>query len=429
MDLQNIIKTYTTAIASIKNINHKRLFWLVIIALVFHYLFLHTASATVSSDELDDFVTEITYLNKESIEYAKGSEKYIYQEEQVKNQQLDKSDKKTSVSLKVVSHKSKNDKIAYLDPESLKYEEGSKKKTEKKPDLIKKSEQVVTGEPISEPEQASGDEEILADTGDAVTEATTSAVSADDPEKYSRLDPLIDYNRDMYYVNKNIDKYIIKPPAKVYSYIIPSPVKHMVTNFFSNIQDINVLINDILQLEVENSVDTIYRVVLNSTFGIFGLLDVAGDSGFPKRANDFGVTFGKWFEPESVYFVIPILGPSTIRDTIGTAVGGTISFGYYLPNDYVWPLTGLYILDKRANLLTTEKIIDTIAADEEYEFVRNAYLDYRARLISGESIAKKDEHKEQKLLEDIITSDEVSPDEKLDNLDELDDLEDLKDLE
>ncbi len=405
MDLQNIIEQYT------HNPSHTRimpvslhklckkysiLILQIILTLFLYCIFFPISYAVVSSDDLENYVIEITYLNKESIEYAKGSEKLNLEEESVKKTELKDI---------------KNNKIAYLDQESLQYEDTPKEETEQETKKQTKNKQEQIEEEGSEATSKTVDSTEIDEDEDE-----------DDPEKYTRLDPLIDYNRDMYYVNKNIDKYLIKPPAKVYSYIVPSPVKHMVTNFFSNIQDVNVLINDFLQLEVENSVATIYRIFLNSTFGVFGLLDVAGDSGYPKRANDFGVTFGKWFEPESVYFVIPILGPSTIRDTVGTAIGGAISFGYYLPNDYVLPLTGLYVLDKRSNLLTTEKIIDTIA-DEEYIFVRNAYLDYRARLISGESLSKKDEEKEQKMLDEIISPDVAPSDKKLEDLDELEDLE------
>jgi len=175
----------------------------------------------------------------------------------------------------------------------------------------------------------------------------------------------------------------------------------MISNFFSNLQDITVFINYLLQLELGHSAETLGRVVLNTTFGIGGAIDVASDIGLPKRLNDYGITFGKWGMEESPYFVIPVMGPSTVRDAVGKGISAATSIAYYLPNDYEIAFTGLYIIDERANLLTAEKIIDTVS-DDEYIFVRNSYITYRDSLIRGEKPDIKREKREEELLEDIL---------------------------
>lgn len=322
------------------------------------------------------------------------------------------------------------DLIAYLDQESL---ESSQKKKTKKDEKSKKQTKVKKSddaEKVDIPEEAEVTEVDYSREDSAADEVVSGEIDkeiAAEEDEFNQQDPYQQFNREMYYVNKQIDRFLIKPPSELYSDIMPAPVKHMVTNFFENLQDLNVIINDFLQLDVENSVDNIYRVALNSTFGVFGLIDVATDSGFPKKANDFGVTFGKWGATESPYFVIPILGPSTIRDTIGTGVGTLLSLNYYLPDDFVWPLAGVRVIDKRANLLSVEKIIDTVS-DDEYLFVRNAYLSYRKSLILGDKPDIEKEQQEQELLDDIL-SDDAGGSEKLEDLEDLEDLGDLKELD
>lgn len=313
-----------------------------------------------------------------------------------------------------------NDVFAYLDQESLESQEAQQKQKKTEKQEVEISETDYKRDESGLEEGVSLQEEVR--------EGESTQTSDID---FEAQDPYIEFNREMYAVNKEIDRYLIKPPARVYSYVAPAPVKHMVTNFFENLQDINVLINYFLQLDVENSVDTIYRLALNSSFGLLGLVDVATDAGFPKKQNDFGITFGKWFGEESPYFVIPLLGPSTIRDTVGKGVGAALSLNYYLPDDYVWVITATGIIDKRANLLSVEKIIDTVS-DDEYIFVRNSYLTYRRSLILGDKPDVKREQKEQELLDDILStgsSSDKTDSTGLEELDDLEELDELKDLE
>lgn len=256
-----------------------------------------------------------------------------------------------------------------------------------------KAGETVTGEIIP------GKNTTVIQTGATAAVIDESKITDIKEKQYD--DPYEPYNRVVYEINKNLDIYALKPLSQLYAFIMPLPLKSMVTNFFNNIYDINVFINDTLQGEVDNAGASLSRFALNSTFGIFGLIDVSNDAGFPERNNDYGVTFGKWGFTESSYFVIPLMGPSTIRDTAGRAVAFVTTPMSFVPSDYSWPLFGIYFIDNRANLLTAEKIMDTVA-DDEYVFVRNSYLEYRASLIRGEKIDTVREENEQKLLDDIL---------------------------
>ncbi len=243
-----------------------------------------------------------------------------------------------------------------------------------------------------------------------VTEFKSTTDAPIDETRYE--DPLEHYNRTVYDLNRTIDKYVLKPLSQLYVFITPLPVKHMVTNFFNNIYDINVFINDTLQSNISDAGSTLSRLALNSTFGIFGLIDVATDVGFPEHSNDYGVTFGRWGMTESSYFVIPLMGPSTIRDGAGRAVSFFTTPMFYMSEQYSYPLFGLNYVDNRANLLTAEKIMDTVA-DDEYVFVRNSYLDYRASLIRGEKLDEEDQANEEKLIDDILDA-EAQPEQQSD---------------
>lgn len=306
--------------------------------------------------------------------------------------------------------------LAYLDPDSLEYQEDKQEKAEIK--SAKKSKEV---KPLSEEDELtsranrpSAETDQEPDSKDKSKSQMPEEVGA--AKKFE--DPYETYNRGMYNINKQIDTYLIKPPAQFYAFIVPPPIKHMVSNFFENILDLNVVINDFLQGEHHQVPKSFSRFFINSTFGILGLIDVATDMGLPKKENDFGITFGKWSMPDSSYFVAPFLGPSTFRDLLGKGLGSIISIGYVFPDDYMWPLTGLGIIDKRANLLPLEKIIDTVS-DDEYIFVRNSYLEYRNSLIRGEKPNTKKEEKETELLEDILSDEEDLLDTELEDLDSL----------
>ncbi len=195
-------------------------------------------------------------------------------------------------------------------------------------------------------------------------------------------DPWEGYNRGMFQVNEALDKVIIKPVAVTYDFILPEPIRILVTNFFSNIGDVMIGVNDLLQGRGEQAFNDLGRVVINTTLGFGGLFDVAGNAGWYKNDNDFGVTFGRWGVPPGPYFVLPILGPSDIRDTFGWAAdiaASPIDLIFRDPTAY-YTAWGVRFLNTRANLLPAEKIIEEAATDK-YSYLRDAFMQNRLNLI------------------------------------------------
>ncbi|SAL72721.1 MlaA family lipoprotein [Caballeronia telluris] len=196
-------------------------------------------------------------------------------------------------------------------------------------------------------------------------------------------DPLESYNRTMFTINDTLDQVALKPVAKAYVWAIPEPVRNSVTNFFSNIGDVYIAANNLLQLKIADGVSDIVRVAMNTVFGVGGLFDVATIAKLPKHQADFGLTLGHYGVPPGPYLVLPLLGPSTVRDTGGTVVdyfGNPLT--YVKPDSVSWALYGVNLIDVRANLLGASDVLADAALDK-YSFVRNAYLQRRQYLISG----------------------------------------------
>ncbi|KFG95733.1 ABC transporter [Burkholderia paludis] len=196
-------------------------------------------------------------------------------------------------------------------------------------------------------------------------------------------DPLEGFNRTMYKFNDTVDTYALKPVAKGYQYVVPQPVRDSVTNFFSNIGDVYVAANNIVQLRIADGVGDIMRVVINTVFGVGGLFDVATIAKLPKHTADFGITMGRYGVPSGPYLVLPLLGPSTLRDTAGLGVdyvGNPLT--YVKPDGVSWGLFGVNLVNTRSNLLGAGDVLDAAALDK-YSFVRNAYLQRRQMLISN----------------------------------------------
>ena len=198
-------------------------------------------------------------------------------------------------------------------------------------------------------------------------------------------DPLEVYNRNMHAFNEKVDDYLLKPVAKGYNFVMPNFANKGVTNFFSNIDDVVVMFNDLFQFKFAHAGRDFGRVAINSTIGILGLLDIAQDMGIPKRDEDFGQTLGYWGVGTGPYFVIPFLGPSDIRDAFGR-----VADSFMDPITYVRPIesrNGLIILeaiDLRADLLSASKVFDEAALDP-YLFTRDAYLQRReSQVYDGE---------------------------------------------
>ena len=204
-------------------------------------------------------------------------------------------------------------------------------------------------------------------------------------------DPFESYNRSMYKFNDKLDQYILKPVAKGYDAVTPAPVQKGINNFFSNLDDVLVMVNDLLQLKFKQFASDTGRFLVNSTLGLFGLIDWATDMGLEKHNEDLGQTLGYWGVPSGPYFVLPFWGPSTIRDT-GTFFTESYAYdpmynelheGFPIPEREeraAWTMTVIKAVDSRAQLLKAEKILDEAALDP-YIFVREAYLQRRNNLV------------------------------------------------
>ncbi len=219
-------------------------------------------------------------------------------------------------------------------------------------------------------------------TSIALGGCASTATTAPDPN-----DPWAGWNRGTQTFNDNLDKAILKPLAKGYQWITPEFVDEGVTNFFSNINDIGVTVNDLLQFKLLQSGMDASRFLINTTAGVGGFVDVAGMIDLPKHKEDFGQTLGYWGVPSGSYLVLPFFGPSSPRDTAGL-VGDAL----FNPLTYVSVFGGaaataatagsrvVDVTDKRANLMTTEKIVDEGSVDR-YDFIKNSYEQNRDYLI------------------------------------------------
>ncbi|MEI7575013.1 MAG: hypothetical protein RLZZ541_152 [Pseudomonadota bacterium] len=198
-------------------------------------------------------------------------------------------------------------------------------------------------------------------------------------------DPLEGMNRGIYKFNDVADKALIKPVATVYKTITPSPVRTGFNNFFSNLGSITTVLNDLFQFKFTNAFTDAGRFVINSTFGIAGFIDVAGMDNIEKHKEDFGQTLGYWGVGSGPYLVLPILGPSSVRDTTGllfdTATSDPITYTHNIGEVRLHNQLRLaQLIDKRTELLTATDLIDEASLDP-YAFMRDAYLQRRASLV------------------------------------------------
>ena len=195
-------------------------------------------------------------------------------------------------------------------------------------------------------------------------------------------DPFESFNRSMFQFNDTVDKYAFKPVAQGYNFIMPSFASKGVSNFFSNVDDIVVFFNQLLQFKFAEAASTSARLVFNTTFGLLGLIDVATHMELPKYNEDFGQTLAVWGVASGPYVVLPFIGPRTIRDSAGLAVDWTFFdpvFNRQTLQQSLITLTVKYV-DIRAGLLKASNIIDETVPDR-YSFVRDAWLLRRQFLI------------------------------------------------
>lgn len=197
----------------------------------------------------------------------------------------------------------------------------------------------------------------------------------------NRGDPLEPLNRKIFAFNDAVDENVLKPVATVYNDIVPHPVRVGVDNFFNNVKDAWSAVNLILQGRIQAGLEDVIRFGTNTVFGFFGIADVASEFGLERHGEDFGQTLGKWGVPAGAYIVWPILGPSTVRDSIGLPVDQAASPEFLTdPVRVRNQLTALRVVNARSNLLGASKVLDDIVLDK-YTFVRDAYLQRRRSLV------------------------------------------------
>ena len=210
---------------------------------------------------------------------------------------------------------------------------------------------------------------------------TGCATTSTGPES----DPYEPVNRKIFSFNKFLDDAALKPAAKLYQAVTPQPMRTALYNVFENVNDVPVAVNKFLQANIKETSITLSRILINSTLGIVGLIDVASDIGLNKQYADFGQTLGIWGIEYSSYIVIPVLGPSTVRDGLGRTADWFVS-----PWVLIDPVSLRYAIYAGSGIVTRERLLETedlfeVAAFDEYIFVRNAYLQQRHYMITGES--------------------------------------------
>ena len=216
--------------------------------------------------------------------------------------------------------------------------------------------------------------------------AFSGSALADNHAAGDPRDPWEGYNRAVYGFNKGVDSMFLKPAAEAYDTLTPEVVDRGITNFFSNIGDVRNFFNNFLQGKPDEAADSLARLIINSTVGLLGLIDVATEIGIHKSEEDFGQTLGAGGVESGPYFVLPFLGPSTVRDAIGQPFD-------FAMNPFMWAddsavrasASGVQAMDYRADLIDTEEAVEGITEDE-YTLVRNAYLDQRQFEVSDGAV-------------------------------------------
>jgi len=210
---------------------------------------------------------------------------------------------------------------------------------------------------------------------------TLLSACASVPGGPSEGDPFESYNRAMFSFNDTLDEYILKPVAEGYDAILPRPAKTGVSNFFNNIGDIFVVLNDILQFKFQQAIEDASRLVFNSTIGLYGLIDVATPMGLPKHNEDLGQTLATWGVADGPYIVLPFFGSRTLRDTSDVIFLATYDPIYDIENkEALYGTIFLKTIDTRYKLLKVSRIVEQAALDK-YSFIRDAYLQNRKNLI------------------------------------------------
>jgi phospholipid-binding lipoprotein MlaA len=225
---------------------------------------------------------------------------------------------------------------------------------------------------------------IVAHASVALVLAATGGCSTIDAARGgpgARLDPWEQWNRKVFNFNDDLDRTVLQPVATAYTNVVPQPIRVGIANFYNNFSDAWSAINNLLQGKIEAALEDGTRVGTNTLFGLFGVLDVASEMGLDHHYQDFGETLARYGVGPGAYVVLPVLGPSTVRDTAALPInwkGQPPAF--FSGTGTQIGLTALQIVNTRSSLLGASRVIDDIALDK-YTFIRDAYLQRRGALV------------------------------------------------
>lgn len=205
-------------------------------------------------------------------------------------------------------------------------------------------------------------------------------------ERSDPRDPYENFNRKVFVVNQVFDQVLVKPVSRGYSNYVPDFIQTTVGNFFGNLADVWTALNNFLQAKPRDGIQDTGRVLVNTVFGVAGLADVATKLGFPKHKEDFGQTLGVWGVKPGPYVMLPIFGPSTLRDALAKPLdlyADPVNLASTFEVEY--SLRATRLVDDRARLLPTTDMIEKVALDP-YQFLRDAHFQQReARVNDAES--------------------------------------------
>ncbi len=194
-------------------------------------------------------------------------------------------------------------------------------------------------------------------------------------------DPLEPFNRGVFQFNDGVDAAVLQPVAKTYVAVVPELARRGVDNFFHNLQDAWSFVNNALQFKGEAAVNSLARFGVNSVIGIYGVFDVASEMNIERNTKDFGQTLGYWGVVPGPYLVLPLLGPSSLRDSVGLVVDHQGDITSRVSDVAARnSLTAVHLVDKRARLLSATQALDQAALDK-YTFTRDAYLQRRRNAV------------------------------------------------
>ena len=214
-------------------------------------------------------------------------------------------------------------------------------------------------------------------------------------------DPFEKFNRAMFSFNDTVDRVALKPAATAYKNVTPGFVQTGVNNFFGNLTDLWSSLNNFAQLKGQDGLNDFMRFAVNSTLGFAGVLDIATPAGLRKHNEDFGQTLGYWGVPSGPYLMLPLLGPSTVRDTMALP-GDWWGDSWTHVNDIPWRNGGVALraVDQRASVLDASNLLEDAALDR-YEFIRDGYMQRRSSKVLDTDKAQERADKVHEKLEKV----------------------------